>query len=79
MSTNKFDKKLGACVPKGRIAYAYPFFVGNRKSDDTDNNQQPSNGQNGQKHQMVKMGHKQVMDKHQMVNTGGRMYIYLQM
>ena len=44
----KFDKKLGACVPKGRIAYAYPFFVGNRKSDDTDNNQQPSNGQNGQ-------------------------------
>ena len=40
----KFDKKLGACVPKGKIAYAYPFFVGNRKSDDTDNNQQPSNG-----------------------------------
>ena len=26
----KFDKKLNACVPKGRIAYAYPFFVGNR-------------------------------------------------
>ena len=40
----RFDKKLNSCVPKGKIAYAYPFFVGNRKSDDTDNNQQPSNG-----------------------------------
>ena len=44
----KFDKKLNSCVPKGRVVYTYPFFVGNRKSDDTDNNQQPSNGQNGQ-------------------------------
>jgi len=44
----KFDKKLGACVPKGRVMYAYPFFVGNNKSDDSNNNQQPSNGQNGQ-------------------------------
>ena len=31
MSTkHKFDKKLNSCVPKGKIAYAYPFFVGNR-------------------------------------------------
>ena len=44
----RFDKKLNSCVPKGKVVYAYPFFVGNRKSDDTDNNQQPSNGQNGQ-------------------------------
>ena len=39
----KFDKKLGACVPKGRVVYAYPFFVGN-KSDDSNQSQQPSNG-----------------------------------
>ena len=44
----KFDKKLNSCVPKGRVVYAYPFFVGNNKSDDSNNNQQPSNGQNGQ-------------------------------
>ena len=50
----RFDKKLNSCVPKGKIVYAYPFFVGNRKSDDTDNNQQPSNGKR-KKHQMVKM------------------------
>ena len=43
----KFDKKLNSCVPKGRVMYAYPFFVGNNKSDDSNNNQQPSNGQNG--------------------------------
>ena len=44
----RFDKKLNSCVPKGKVVYAYPFFVGNNKSDDSNNNQQPSNGQNGQ-------------------------------
>ena len=44
----EFDKKLNSCVPKGKVVYAYPFFVGNNKSDDSNNNQQPSNGQNGQ-------------------------------
>ena len=44
----KFDKKLNSCVPKGRVVYAYPFFVGNNKSDDSNQSQQPSNGQNGQ-------------------------------
>ena len=43
----KFDRKLNSCVPKRGLVYAYPFFVGNNKSDDS-NNQQPSNGQNGQ-------------------------------
>ena len=64
----RFDKKLNSCVPKGRVVYAYPFFVGNNKSDDTIiiNNHQTDRMDN--KHQMVKMEHKLLTDKHQMVN-----------
>ena len=46
-----FDRKLNSCVPKRGLVYAYPFFVGNNKSDDSNQSQQPSNGQqtsNGQ-------------------------------
>ena len=40
----KFDKKLNSCVPKGRVMYAYPIYVANNKSDDSNNNQKTSNG-----------------------------------
>ena len=54
----------------GRIVYAYPFFVGNRKSDDTDNNQQPSNGNgNGANGNGNGVTDRQVMVKQEMVNS----------